>query len=98
MAHLGHMGRFNDDRLRGIGPALLYDAALRVAAGAEQLGIWGIYLEPENEGLEAWYADLGFNYLVPDPQRPRKPGDRARMFAALDPLLLKLKAAGADTF
>jgi hypothetical protein len=95
MAQLGYMGRFNDDRLKGIGGALLYDAARRVAAAGQHTAIWGIWLEPENEALESWYADWGFQYTVPDPKRPRQPGQRARMFCGVQHLLDSLRQKGA---
>lgn len=62
MLILGYMGR--DDSLppKKYGPWLIQDAARRAIKARENLGIWGLMLEAENEGLAKWYEhpDRGF--------------------------------------
>lgn len=58
MARIGFMGR--DDRSqKGLGGALLHDAALRCARS--DIGIWGLVLDAETDGLvEKVYKPHGF--------------------------------------
>ena len=55
---IGYMGKA-DGVLSGFGSVLIYDAALRIAQG-DQLGIWGVALDAENDWLVDWYTGLGF--------------------------------------
>jgi|SRR6266853_1758730 len=69
MAHLGYMGRHNDPAIKGAGPGLLLDMALRVVRAREDLDVWGIWLNAESEGLVKWYTKMGFERVVPDPRK-----------------------------
>jgi hypothetical protein len=42
-----------------LGAVLIHDAALRIHR-SEDITAWGLYLDPENDGLVKWYASLGF--------------------------------------
>ena len=60
MNRIGFLGR--DDRVpkaSQFGSLLIHDAAMRVYL-CEDITAWGIYLDPENEGLVKWYSALGF--------------------------------------
>jgi hypothetical protein len=58
IALIGFMGR-SDTAPKGLGAVLIHDAALRVKR-AQDIGTWGIALEPENDKLSEWYQTLGF--------------------------------------
>ena len=58
VALIGYMGR-SDDAPKGLGAALIYDAAVRVGQNKD-VGAWGLALDAENEGLGVWYAKQGF--------------------------------------
>jgi GNAT superfamily N-acetyltransferase len=59
VALIGFMGR-DDAAPKGLGSALLYDAALRVDEIRKAIGIWGLFLHAENEQLAKWYEGHGF--------------------------------------
>jgi hypothetical protein len=42
-----------------LGAVLIHDAALRIHR-SDDITAWGLYLDPENDGLVKWYASLGF--------------------------------------
>lgn len=89
LAQVGYMGRFNDDRLKGTGEALLYDAAQRAASS--DTGAWGLYLEAAAPKLVAWYKSVGFEEVIPDPNRA---SPRARLYCRLPWLLGALDSRG----
>jgi hypothetical protein len=89
MVRIGFLGR--DDcvsKEMKLGSVLIRDAALRVYLCEDMTG-WGLYLDPENEGLVRWYAAHGFKPTVmttpttgsASPTRP------AAMYAPLRALL-----------
>lgn len=86
MALLGFMGRHDDKYLGGqdFGAYLLYDAALRVQRAAEDLGIWGIWLNAHNEKLVGYYQWCRFSRAF-----PIKTGaaPSLQMYASLETLL-----------
>jgi hypothetical protein len=59
VALLGFMGR-DDAATKGLGAALMYDAALRVSLIQKSIAIWGLFLHAENGRLAEWYEQLGF--------------------------------------
>jgi hypothetical protein len=64
MIRIGFLGR--DDCVSKelkLGDVLLHDAALRVHLCKDITG-WGLYLDPENDGLVKWYAGRGFKPTV----------------------------------
>lgn len=63
VALIGFMGKA-DGVPKGFGPALIHDAALRVSR-IQDLGIWGLALDAENDALVGWYESVGFS-----PARP----------------------------
>ncbi len=83
MALLGYMGR-HDEAPKGLGAGLVHDAALRVSRAGEHLGIWGIWLNAETEGLIKWYERLGFARAIP--KNPADPPSK-QMYAPLEALL-----------
>lgn len=88
MAHLGFMGRHYDAALKGIGPGLLLDMALRVSRARDDMDAWGIWLNAETEALVAWYTKMGFERVVPDPRKAAagEPPPKA-MYVQLETLL-----------
>jgi len=83
MVLIGYMGR-DDNAPRGLGPALIVDAARRVDRISE-LGIWGIALHAENEELATKvYLKAGFKRAK---QLPGVSGSHLLMFAPLASLL-----------
>ena len=62
MALIGYMGR-HDQSPKGLGEALLVDAARRVHRNADMVA-WGLMLDsergPDNPKLWAWYQSQGF--------------------------------------
>jgi GNAT superfamily N-acetyltransferase len=52
---------------RGIGRALFRDAALRVAAAAETIGIRGIVVHAISDEAKAFYTALGFDASLHEP-------------------------------
>lgn len=61
---IGFMGR-DDGAPRGLGAALIIDAATRVSRIAD-IGIWGITLDAENDDLaNKFYAKVGFKRAKP---------------------------------
>jgi hypothetical protein len=72
MMLLGYMGR-NDASAapRGLGEALVVDAARRVYLNAD-LAAWGLMLDseggPDNAKLWAWYQSIGFTPAKADPK------------------------------
>jgi hypothetical protein len=83
MARIGFLGRDDcvskDLRLGGV---LLHDAALRVHL-CEDMTAWGVYLDPENDGLVKWYAERGFKSTA----TKAPTGRPAAMYAPLRALL-----------
>ncbi len=90
MAHIGFMGRHDDDSLKGIGPALVYDAAIRVARSSEDVGAWGIWLHAENEELVKWYGTLGFERVLPDPKQKAGEAPPRAMYGQTEAILKAL--------
>lgn len=72
MALIGFMGR--DDRVpKGtLGPILIQDAARRVYR-ANDIGMWGLMLNAETEGLVPWYEKAGFKLVPPERTSPKTP-------------------------
>lgn len=72
MALIGYMGR-HDGAPKGIGSALLVDAARRVHRN-QDLPAWGLMLDseggPENKKLWGWYQAQGFSPARTAPDRP----------------------------
>ena len=66
------MGR-DDNAPKGLGAALIVDAARRVSR-ITALGIWGLMLDAENDGLVAWYEKIGFKRA-----RPLKDGPPSKL-------------------
>ena len=53
------MGR-DDAAPKGLGSALLYDAACRAIVLQQSIAIWGLFLHAENAKLAEWYEQQGF--------------------------------------
>jgi hypothetical protein len=72
MMLIGFMGR-HDGAERGLGEALIVDAARRVCVNPD-LAAWGLMLDseggPNNAKLWAWYQEQGFRAAKTDPQKP----------------------------
>lgn len=62
MALIGYMGRY-DQSTKGLGEALLVDAARRIHRNSDMLA-WGLMLDsengPKNPKLWSWYQSQGF--------------------------------------
>ncbi len=86
MAHVGFMGR-HDETAKGLGAALIYDAALRVSR-IKDIGIWGLVLDAEcDELVKKVYEPYGFTLAV----NPKNPGEEIPprlMYAPINALLL----------
>lgn len=59
VALIGYMGK-TDGVQPGFGAVLIHDAAVRVSILQENIGIWGLALDAENEGLAQLYKKYGF--------------------------------------
>jgi len=83
MALLGFLGR-HDESTKGLGATLVHDAALRVSRITD-IGIWGMMLDADGDGLVKYYEALGFMLAV----NPKNPGDAPPrlMYAPLSVLL-----------
>lgn len=57
VVRIGYMGK-RDGAAKGFGSTLILDAARRVSR-IEEIGIWGLALDAENEGLVGWYKEQG---------------------------------------
>lgn len=53
---------------RGLGRAMMWDAARRVAQAADVIGIRGILVHAMNESARAFYQALGFEVALNDPR------------------------------
>jgi hypothetical protein len=58
VALIGYMGR-DDGAPKGLGGALIIDAAMRVRR-IESIAAWGLGLDAGNEELKVWYENQGF--------------------------------------
>jgi hypothetical protein len=85
---LGFMGK-TDGVDKGFGRVLIYDAALRAVRIAEHVGVWGMALDAENQGLANWYEKVGFSRVKKPPGTPEEAEDPLFMYARLDRLLGK---------
>lgn len=65
MALLGHMGRDDHAEPGKWGRVLIQDAARRISR-VMHLGIWGLMLNAETDGLVPWYAKAGFKTTPPE--------------------------------
>ena len=70
MVRIGFLGR-DDDSTKGLGGALVRDAAIRISK--LDVGAWGIVLDADNEALaNAFYLKLGFHFAEGnDPSIPK---------------------------
>jgi hypothetical protein len=91
MILIGFMGR-NDDAPKGVGEALIVDAARRVHRTPD-IPAWGLMLDsedgPKNEKLWNWYQAQGFQPAKADPDNP----DSGVMYASLSWLIPELHDA-----
>lgn len=65
------LGRLAVDRAwqgKGLGRAMIWDAARRVAQAADVIGIRGILVHAMNESAKAFYQTLGFEPALNDPK------------------------------
>jgi hypothetical protein len=82
MIRIGYLGR--DDAISKdlkLGDVLIHDAALRVYLSEDVTG-WGLYLDPENDGLAAWYGGQGFKSITPKIDPLKEDGTDAAKAAA----------------
>jgi hypothetical protein len=89
MALLGFMGRDDSAPKGKLGPVLIQDAARRVHR-SNDVGMWGLMLNAENEELVPWYEKAGFKRVPPEKTSPHVP---RLMYAPLKAFLPELNYA-----
>jgi hypothetical protein len=87
---IGRLGVSVNRQHQGLGPDLVFNTMERTLLVAEHVGVAGLVVDAENDGLVSWYVDLGFIQIAPASRRLFLPIQKIRS-------ILTPPEAGDDT-